>query len=252
MEIIANWEELKNTLDKMMLEGYIFRGIKKKSEMLPKLIRENSSLAEKEVDILRQFERYYGVYGPATDQWAFLSIAEHFGLMTRLIDFTRSPYVALFFALHYQRTAEGAYQIYAIKKDKYEVHVDPRKSLAEVKGTVLAFADSDPTNATPFTSTLEEAFKEIESKKTVVVLDPNYQNNRVLMQRGLFVLPSTVEEKNILAKFDEVSEVITIDDSLRERALAYLECMGIDEYHLMPDLGSVCGEINFQFQSGQK
>lgn len=252
MEIITNWEELKSTLDRMMLEGYIFRGIKEKSEMLPKLIRKNAILAKKEIEILEEFERYYGVYGTTTNQWTFLALAQHFGLMTRLIDFTWNPYVALFFALHDQRTPEGAYQIYAIKKDKYEVHVDPQKSLGEVKDETLAIPASGPTNATSFTSRLEKAFEGIKSKKTVIVLDPDYQNNRMLAQKGLFVLPSTVEEKSVYEAFDEVSEIITINDSIRDEALKYLECIGIDEYHLMPDLGSVCYEINFQFSSGKK
>ena len=89
--------------------GNVFRGYNKQDELLPSLIREKISYTDVEIELLKEFERYGSHYFHATTPIDFMSYAQHFGLPTRLLDFTYNPFIALSFALHGQKS-NGVYK----------------------------------------------------------------------------------------------------------------------------------------------
>ena len=95
-----------------------------------------------------------------------------------------------------------------------------------------------------FCDTLAFAFRALPSDKRVKVVEPGFRNSRVFAQKGLFVVPTNLDGKAIYEMFDRNSTIITIPDAIREEARSYLSRIGFDEFHLMPDLGSVCTDIN--------
>lgn len=78
------------------------------------------------------------------------------------------------------------------------------------------------------------------------MIEPNLTNSRMLAQQGLFVFPDVLEKQPIMDFFASEATVIVIPDILRKEALEYLSKMGFDEFHLMPDLASICSEANNQ------
>ena len=80
-------------------KDYVFRGYSQQKEMLPKLIRDRD-LTRIEIDLLKEFEKYGSQYINLNDQIDLLSYAQHFGLSTRLLDFTYNPFIALYFAFY--------------------------------------------------------------------------------------------------------------------------------------------------------
>ena len=92
--------------------GKVFRGYNKQDELLPSLIRDKVSYTDVESELLKDFERYGSHYFHATTPIDFMSYAQHFGLPTRLLDFTYNPFIALSFALH------GKNRMVAIKSPK--------------------------------------------------------------------------------------------------------------------------------------
>lgn len=80
---------------------YVFRGYSKQDELLPNIVREEASYDEKQ--LLTDLERYGGHYFHANSPVEFMSYAQHFGLPTRLLDFSHNPFIALAFAIYGQK-----------------------------------------------------------------------------------------------------------------------------------------------------
>ncbi|MBN2299433.1 MAG: FRG domain-containing protein [Deltaproteobacteria bacterium] len=105
---INSWNELQEELfeDAWNAEigrfrsRYAFRGLSDASYRLETtLMRLGGNYAELEHHLLRNFSKYAHRNVVQTDSvWHWLSVAQHYGLPTRLMDWTYSPFVAMHFA----------------------------------------------------------------------------------------------------------------------------------------------------------
>ena len=95
----------------------VFRGYSKQPELYPNIIREKD-LRNREIELLADFEKYGLQYFSVNNAIDFMSYAQHFGLPTRLLDFTYNPFIALFFALYMQK---GPKYNYAEDKEYYYI-----------------------------------------------------------------------------------------------------------------------------------
>lgn len=97
--------------------GWIFRGHKRASYPLQPSIERVSACdwAEAEYRILREFQSKARMHmdpiqlPPVHHKLGWLAIIQHYGAPTRLLDFTYSPYVALYFALRNREKGESDY-----------------------------------------------------------------------------------------------------------------------------------------------
>ena len=246
---ISTLRDLQEWLYDSLKCEYIYRGISKEEEIYPKILRENC--VKKELDILGEFEHYFGIYTTATNFWEFISAAQHYGLMTRLIDFTSNPYVALFFSLHAEPGNDTSYKVYCLSKgitQELSGNSFDGKFHINSEGHLIY---SQPTNKNSFTSFFEyalENLKEIPSK-TIYTLQPNTSNNRLLMQQGLFVFPIVLSKKEIKEQFDRSSTILEIEAGLRGEVLQMLDRLGYNEFRLMPDLDNTSREINKKYRN---
>ncbi len=107
--VIESWCQLQlelfrgswNDSIKRYRSPYVFRGLSDSSYRLEtSLMRLGGPYLRLEKNLLRNFRKYaQSEVDKIVSFWHLLSIAQHHGLPTRLLDWTYSPYIALHFAL---------------------------------------------------------------------------------------------------------------------------------------------------------
>lgn len=201
-------------------ELMLFRGQAEKGNLLPSIARKNpktdSTSAEQE--LIKELKRMGASILPKNDldDWDLLVIAQHFGMKTRLLDWTSNPLAALFFACNDWK-----------KEDVYVYALDANRYLKEPqKG--------------PF-----------DTGRTQVIR-PKLNNPRIIAQHGWFTAHkySKSSKKFVpLEKNNEISESvqeIKIPEDTREKLLKSLDRHGVSSRTLFPDLEGLCKYINWK------
>lgn len=284
-----------NDLIGLTLKGnYVFRGYNIQDQMLPGLIRKDKDECNTQTDIspdliikerdryekdcLNKFLKYGSRFFKANSAIELLSNAQHYGLYTRLLDFTYNPLIALSFALYnkktqhekeiedrdyyYIRYADLNNQIYVndlpdIVKLRFGGFINESvntKLFAKLAALENVFNDDSPSSPIidEYVKGLETCiiteydYENIRKKiknKALVFIDPNQSNDRVVMQQGLFMIPYTLSEDTYWDLINNNTTEIQIHKDLRDDLIKILDKLGYNAYRLMPDLASVCQEI---------
>ena len=134
--IVKSFENLHEALKKFVGKQVIYRGVRdsEKHVLVSKLgrlpLKAGRTLDKEEKTILRLFKqqsRPYLEWLPS-DDWEWLALAQHYGLPTRLLDWTRNPLVAAFFAVEKEHDGNSAIFVYKIPAYiNTDVNKDPFK-----------------------------------------------------------------------------------------------------------------------------
>ncbi|PKM40130.1 MAG: hypothetical protein CVV04_07630 [Firmicutes bacterium HGW-Firmicutes-9] len=264
----------------------VFRGYSKQDHLLPNIIRDKD-LSKHESTFLYEFERYGSLYFVANNAIDFLSYAQHYGLPTRLLDFSYNPFIALSFALYankglnYREPEDREY--YYIRFCNIDKNIVIR-GFPVFKGMRFGTFESNSisnqcnsfiqefirylyktTDMDMFkdyanalysynceTSTDSKNFTHLlqttVQERRICFMDTNQSNQRIIMQQGLFMLPYNLNPDDHISLLREKSQVIKIHKSLRGELLDYLNTLGYNTFRLMPDLPNVCAAITQRVQ----
>jgi hypothetical protein len=197
----------------------IYRGLKSIDfELKTSIVRieppPSSKTKEKnEREILRLFKEKsipFLNYIPTTD-WDWLALGQHQGLPTRLMDWTRNPLVASYFAVEEEWDGDSA--IYAYHNNWYisiEKHPDP-----------FVY-------------------------KRVGKFIPKHVTPRITAQEGLFTI-----HPDLYNPFDSNEiEKIVIPNAIRRSLKKNLNTYGIDRYSLFPDINGLTTHIKWLRSKG--
>lgn len=276
-DVIEACDGYQTVIDRLNLLArngdYVFRGYGRQDEMFPNIIRDKD-FSNVETILLQDFEKYGSNYFRANTPIDFMSYAQHFGLPTRLLDFTRNPFIALSFALYmpkgpkYKDEEDKTYYYvrYASLEDNLCVPSIPLND--DLYNMKLTRTDSLATKATQcidsvtdlfgnnnmhrsvfaldgFKDTVDNTYKKQEKIRDHVILfvDPNQSNQRIIMQQGLFMFPYTLDKEEHLNVIKRHSKVIKIHKDLRDELIKYLDVLGYNTFRLMPDLSSICEAV---------
>lgn len=274
---IENYDGVQKAIDTLtefaQSGSYVFRGYGKQDELLPNIIR-NKNYEDVEDALLKDFERYGSHYFHANTPIDFMSYAQHFGLPTRLLDFTYNPFIALSFAL-YGPKSNGKYSepndknYYYIRyasiddniclsalpliDDIYQNKITRTDSLAAralqcIDNVSDLFGKNIMQRSAISLSGLDtiEKTRNIQQKlndRVILFIDPNQSNQRIIMQQGLFMFPYTLVKEEHIKIIEQNTSIIMIHKDLRNKLLQFLETLGFTSFRLMPDIASVCAAV---------
>jgi hypothetical protein len=250
-----SWQELKDWYHALSL-GWVFRGQRKAdweiSSSLERLLRR-VPLRAMEVPMLRKFasrlHHYAGSEAASETLLGKLALMQHHGVPTRLTDWTKSAFVATFFAVEEAVGPNGACAVWALVGEWCNT-----QSVHRLRAKLGLTADQLPMEIS-----LAEDHHFIEyvfnaGEPCVVSLEPERLNPRMAAQQGIFVCAgdmtsSFMENLEALGARDLLRKLykIIIPNAWRPRILHDRERMNIGPDSLFPGLDGYCRSIKLRF-----
>lgn len=204
--------------------AWIFRGHSHSGyQLVPsvgRLRHTSRSRAKLESSLLATFERQALPHLTSTprNKWEWLSLAQHHGLPTRLLDWTFNPLVALYFAVEDNLDQDAV--IFALNAER-------------------KIAKSIITSGDPFA--IDMPMKYV----------PTAHIPRIVVQEGLFTVQPDVETPlNGQLRRDWQIDRIMIPSRTKEAFLYQLFRQGIHRASLFPDLDGLAWHIRWQHTVG--
>ena len=212
---IQSFEDFHKRIQAYDRNKDIYRGVRKRDyELKPKIGRvrfpPRKNRKEEEKLMLQLFEERAMPYFDLTlkDEWERIAVAQHFGLPTRLLDWTRNPLVAAFFAVEQEYKGDSAIYVlkgYNIISTEETMHMSPLEP-----GKVGKYA-------------------------------PPHITERIVAQASIFTIHP---EPEIAFLSDSVDKLI-IPHSLRRELKKILDTYGINRAALFPGLDGLASHITW-------
>jgi hypothetical protein len=238
---LESWDEYLSIISDSPYQHWAFRGQRDASAPLFSVLSryfmsfgvDPRAWRDQEERILRIFKRkaihFLDIVPDRDDDFEWLALMQDHGAPTRLLDFTWSPYVAAFFALH-NTTKEGV--IWACNP------VEIRKMKQVTLDKPGSFRENFLSGAGSF----------------VWLGEPYAMNRRLIAQSGTFLVPALLDKSidEILKEYPNPKETlikfIVPADRVREKGMRELYRMNITQSTLFPDLDGLARSLAYELE----
>ena len=260
-ELFSLYEEAYN-------QSYIFRGFSNDDEILPNVVRKCkinggktiSDIWNYESTVLEKFSRYSIQYLPYYEKLIdWIAAAQHYGLPTRLIDWTYNLDVGLFFSIgkpnNEKKELGSSYLIVCKLNDKrivddfddfhgHWIDSDPRSK----KDILLLNYNNIDKNGFSWLSKASDDYSE-----SMCFIKGNAANPRIIMQEGPFQIgridgnnEESIDEyeRRCLEQYiDTIEKIYIVPQELKAKLREFLDEKRVTKLRLFPDLQNICNYI---------
>jgi hypothetical protein len=246
---LNRWAEFVQHTD--ALEGWAFRGhVSAQWPLVPSLTRRLQQFSPdqrlwplREARAMRIFRRKAHIYlqdrSALEDELRCLALMQHHGASTRLLDFTKSPFVAAFFALESATRDVAVFALNTPALWHSAPSFDPALTRTQIDPRV-------PGN-----------FQRYFAGNTLPVMwfgEPSEMDSRLVAQSGLFVVPGVLDQPlDVILDNYGGSEgrliKFVLPLAMREEAMHALYRMNVTFATLFPDLDGLARSVSYELEA---
>jgi hypothetical protein len=194
-----------------------------------------------------------------TDLIEWLALMQHHGAPTRLLDFTKSVYIASYFAFENTDPKTKNVAIWAINinilRDRAIQHLNLQHT-PEFEKARAKFSDKDfESTKRKLTDKDFEAIFQRNDKSCILPVEPFQMNRRYSLQQSVFVSPgnsheSFMEQLQFLdTDITKAVVKITLPSKLKNEVLRELQKMNINRASIFPDLDGYSAALKMKYNS---
>jgi hypothetical protein len=246
---LSRWSEF--TAQTEALHGWAFRGhVTTEWPLMSSLTRRLQRYCTdprlwplREARAMRIFRRKAHIYlqdrDALSDDLRCLALMQHHGAATRLLDFTKSPFVAAFFALESASREVAVYALNTPALWQRSPDFDPALTRAQI----------DPRIAGNY-----ERYFATNKLPLLWFGEPSEMDDRLIAQSGLFVMPGVLDQTldQILGHYGGSNDLLiqfVLPLEMREEAMQALYRMNVTYATLFPDLDGLARSVSYELES---
>lgn len=211
---IVSIEKLLSLIEKCRkTNSFKYRGQSNKAwELIPKCGRPGNNINDEVM--FKQWKRRAIHYLDKRNysEWELLSIAQHNGLATRLLDWSQNPLIGLFFACCENYEFDGA--LFIIKSNANTINEEVEKN--------------------PF-----------KINSAIKIYQPSTSTNRIANQLGYFTIHSDPTDPMTKKKYEPFLEKYIIPSELKEEIIFMLNQFGVNYLSIYPDLEGLARHLSW-------